>query len=127
MDDPVTFARQLRRRQTPAERKFWAILHPWRIGGLHWRRQSPIGPYVVDFICKSQKLIVEIDGETHYLEAGPAHDQRRTAFLETRRCRVVRFTNHEVMDNPEGVFTMLTEILGPPAPEPKTPPPNLPL
>ncbi|SMQ85563.1 Very-short-patch-repair endonuclease [Devosia lucknowensis] len=117
MDGPVTFARKLRREQTPPERKFWAILHPWREAGLHWRRQAPIGPYVVDFVCKGKKLIVEIDGDTHYSEAGLAHDERRTAFLEGRGYRVLRFTNGEV-SSPEGVFLVLCGVLGEPdAPE----------
>lgn len=59
MDDPVTFARKLRRQQTPAERRFWALLHPWRSAGMHWRRQAPVGPYVVDFVCKAQKLTIQ--------------------------------------------------------------------
>lgn len=112
MDDPVTFARKLRREQTPPERKFWAILHPWRDAGLHWRRQAPIGPYVVDFVCKAQKLIVEIDGDTHYSDAGLTHDVARTAYLEQRGYRVLRFTNGEVMGSPEGVFTVLSGVLG---------------
>ena len=114
MDDPVTFARKLRREQTPPERKFWAILHPWREAGLHWRRQAPIGPYVVDFVCKREKLIVEVDGDTHYSDSGLAHDLTRTAFLEGRGYRVLRFTNGEVISNPEGVFAVLSGILGEP-------------
>jgi very-short-patch-repair endonuclease len=52
MDDPITFARKLRREQTPAERRFWRLLQPWRERGWHWRRQAPIGPYVADFVYK---------------------------------------------------------------------------
>ena len=114
MDDPVTFARKLRREQTAPERRFWAILEPWRDAGLHWRRQAPIGPYVVDFVCKPAKLIVEIDGDTHYTDAGITHDTQRSAFLESRRFRVLRFTNAEVMDNADGVFAVLSGILGEP-------------
>ena len=70
VDNPVSFARKLRREQTPAERRFWALLHPWRDAGQHWRRQAPIGPYIADFACKRLKLIIEIDGDTHYSGAG---------------------------------------------------------
>jgi very-short-patch-repair endonuclease len=122
MDDPVTFARKLRREQTPPERRFWALLYPWRDAGLHWRRQAPVGPYVVDFVCKAQKLIVEIDGDTHYSDAGLAHDARRTAFLEGRGYRVLRFTNGEVMGSPEGVFMVLSGVLGEPGDLPKSTP-----
>jgi very-short-patch-repair endonuclease len=58
MDDPITFARKLRREQTPAERRFWRLLEPWRVSGHHFRRQAPIGPYVVDFVSKRGKLIL---------------------------------------------------------------------
>ena len=121
MDDAVTFAQKLRREQTAPERRFWAILHPWRKVGLHWRRQAPIGPYVVDFVCKRSKLIVEIDGDTHYSDDGIAHDARRTAFLESRRFRVLRFTNLDVMKNPDGVFAALSAILGEPGSHKSTP------
>ena len=117
MADSVTFARKLRREQTLPERRFWALTLPWRDAGLHWRRQSPIGPYVVDFVCKSQKLVVEIDGETHFSEAGLAHDAQRTAYLAERGYRVLRFTNDYVMQRGEGVFTILTEALGEPGSE----------
>lgn len=62
MDKQISFARRLRRDQTPAERRFWAVLQPWRDAGWHWRRQAPIGAFVVDFACKRAKVIVEIDG-----------------------------------------------------------------
>ena len=117
MADSVTFARKLRREQTLPERRFWALTLPWRDAGLHWRRQSPIGPYVVDFVCKGRKLVVESDGETHFSEAGLAHDARRTAFLAERGYRVLRFTNDDVMQRGEGVFTLLTETLGEPVRE----------
>ncbi len=114
MDDPVTFARRLRREQTPAERRFWALLHPWRNRGQHWRRQALIGPYVVDFVCKREKLIVEIDGETHFSAAGVVHDRQRTAYMEQRGYRIVRFTNAEVMGEAEGVFAVMVGLLGAP-------------
>jgi very-short-patch-repair endonuclease len=114
MADPVTFARKLRREQTLPERRFWALILPWRDAGLHWRRQAPIGPYVVDFVCKRAKLIVEIDGETHFSETGVEHDARRTAHLAERGYRVLRFTNDDVMQRGEGVFALLTQALGEP-------------
>ncbi|WP_375598624.1 endonuclease domain-containing protein [Devosia sp. Naph2] len=117
MADPVTFARKLRREQTLPERRFWALLRAWRDAGLHWRRQAPIGPYVVDFVCKSRKLIVEIDGDTHYSDTGVAHDAQRTAYLAGRGYRVLRFTNADVMQRGEGVFAVLMEVLGDPVDE----------
>ncbi|GEM_PF-1201969 len=90
MVDPVTFARKSRREQTLPERRFWALTLAWRDAGLHWRRQSPIGPYVVDFVCKGKRLIVEIDGETHFSESGLDHDAQRTAYLAERGYRMLR-------------------------------------
>lgn len=117
MADPVAFARQLRREQTLPERRFWALTLPWRDAGQHWRRQAPIGPYVVDFVCKSKKLVVEIDGDTHFSEVGAAHDAQRTAYLAGRGYRVLRFTNADVMQRGEGVFAVLAEVLGQPGSE----------
>ena len=117
MADPVTFARKLRREQTLPERRFWALTLAWRDAGLHWRRQAPIGPYVVDFVCKSKKLIVEIDGETHFSDSAMAHDAQRTNYLAERGYRVLRFTNDDVTQRGEGVFTILTEALGEPGSE----------
>ncbi|WIJ26290.1 endonuclease domain-containing protein [Devosia sp. RR2S18] len=116
MDDPVSFARRLRGEQTPAERRFWALLHPFRAGGWHWRRQAPIGPYVVDFVCKRALLVVEIDGDSHYGAEGIAHDARRTAYLARLGYRVQRFTNLDVLDNEDGVFNTVRGILGEPEP-----------
>src|SRR5690606_38711800 len=122
MEDPIGFARRLRREQTPAERRFWALIHPWRDTagplGWHWRRQAPVGPYVVDFICKRIGLVVEIDGDSHYDAAGIAHDARRTAFLAGLGYRVLRFTNDDVMDNADGVFEVMLGVLGEPGKEP---------
>jgi very-short-patch-repair endonuclease len=84
MDDPISFARRLRRDQTAAERRFWAPILPWRDSGWHWRRQAPVGPYVVGFVCKRIKLVVEIDGDSHYDAAGMAYDARRTDYLAGR-------------------------------------------
>jgi very-short-patch-repair endonuclease len=114
MEEPVAFARRLRREQTMAERVFWGLLLPWRERGLHWRRQAPIGPYVADFVCKRLKLVIEIDGDSHYDAAGIAHDARRTAFLNARNYRVLRFTNDDVLDNADGVFTVMLGVLGEP-------------
>jgi very-short-patch-repair endonuclease len=120
MEDPITFARKLRREQTTAERRFWALLHPWRAHGQHWRRQAPIGPFVVDFIFKRGKLIVEIDGDSHYSDEGIARDERRTSYLERLGYRIQRFTNGDISDNLEGVVEVMRALLG----EPWDSPPN---
>lgn len=69
---------------------------------------------MVDFVCKRIKLVVEIDGDSHFSDAGMAHDARRTEYLAGRGYRVLRFTNAEVIGNAEGVFEVLRGVLGDP-------------
>ena len=104
-------ARHLRRNFTPAEASFWILLHPLRQSGWHFRRQAPIGPYIVDFACKRSRLIVEIDGDSHYTDPGIARDTIRSAYLASRGYRILRFTNHDVLANPDGVFETVTTVL----------------
>ena len=87
-------ARDLRREQTPAERKLWARLRRKQFYGLKFRRQHPIGPFIVDFCCVAHKLIVEIDGPSH--NAQLEYDEARTARLEEQGYKVVRYTNEQV-------------------------------
>jgi len=89
-------ARQLRRAATPPEQILWSVLRGRRLGGLKFRRQDPIGPFVVDFCCRDQKLIVELDGMSH--EDKAEYDRRRTQWLEQQGYRVIRVTNADVND-----------------------------
>jgi very-short-patch-repair endonuclease len=76
-------ARQLRRELTPAERKLWARLRYRQLEGLHFRKQHPVGRFIVDFFCAKAKLIIEIDGDTHAEPDQAEYDQARTIWLET--------------------------------------------
>jgi len=102
-------ARNLRHNQTEAEKRLWRYLRNRQISGAKFRRQVPKGPYVVDFLCAAARLIVELDGGQHadQLEA----DERRTVFLQSAGYRVVRFWNNEVLQNMEGVLTVIEEAL----------------
>ncbi|WP_332701009.1 endonuclease domain-containing protein [Devosia sp.] len=100
----TSLARKLRLEQTPAERRFWTIIESYRTDGWHFRRQAPIGPYIVDFACKQARLVFAIDGDSHYSDAGIAVDTGRAAYLKGRGYQVIRFTNLDVMTNPEGVW-----------------------
>ncbi|HEX3672774.1 MAG TPA: DUF559 domain-containing protein [Rhizomicrobium sp.] len=91
-------ARELRNNSTKAERWLWKILGPLRTEGIRFRRQQPIGPYIVDFCCPALKLIVELDGSQHYQPDAVVHDQERTRWLEERRYTVLRFENKNVME-----------------------------
>ncbi len=94
-------ARRLRRQSTDAERTLWRLLRNRQLGGHKFRRQSPIGSYIVDFFCLERKLVIEIDGGKHQLRAQA--DQERTQWLEERGYRVIRFWNNQVLAEPEAV------------------------
>jgi very-short-patch-repair endonuclease len=101
-------ARQMRRDPTEAERRMWRILRDRRLGSLKFRRQEPIGPYIVDFVCFERKLIIELDGSQH---AENAHDAQRDTWFTSRGFTVLRFWNSEVLDNPRGVqYTVATRF-----------------
>lgn len=103
-------ARRLRREMTDAERRLWYALRDRRFAGWKFRRQETIGPFIVDFVCMAARLIVEVDGGQHSEEA----DADRTAVLEARGFRMIRFWNNEVLGNLNGVMIRLAEALGPP-------------
>lgn len=102
------FARELRRNQTEAEKAFWQAVRNRQLNGLKFRRQVPLGRYIVDFACFENKLIIELDGGQH-ADAIP-YDEARTTWLEAQGFRVVRFWNNDVMSNMEGVLVRLVEL-----------------
>lgn len=99
-------ARKLRRASTDAELKLWHHLRNRNLIGQKFRRQHPLPPYIVDFVCIESKLIVELDGGQHLEQV--SRDDKRTAFLETLGFRVIRFWNDDVLLEPDLV---LEEIL----------------
>ena len=107
-------AKALRQRQTDAEGLLWHYLRKKQLGGYKFRRQQPIGPYIVDFACMPEKLLVELDGGQHAERA--AHDERRDAFLRSKGVRVLRFWNNEVFENRFGVLERVYEALPSPPP-----------
>jgi len=99
-----TRARVLRRELTKAERIIWYGLRADRLEGAGFRRQTPIGPYIVDFASHAAKLIIEIDGGQHFEEKQEVRDKRRDAFLAGKGFRVLRFNNLDVLTNRVGVL-----------------------
>lgn len=93
-------ARGLRKRQTDAESKPWYFLRAGRLDGFKFRRQHPLPPYVVDFFCESAKLVVEADGSQHHESA----DASRDSSLSLRGYLVLRFWDHEVLQQTEAVL-----------------------
>ena len=102
-------ARELRRRQTDAERILWTNLRGKRLQGLKFRRQQPLGPYVVDFLSFEQRLVVEVDGGHHDQPGVRAKDDERELWLESNGYRVLRFWNNEVLGNLEGVLAQISQ------------------
>jgi very-short-patch-repair endonuclease len=103
-------ARELRRDSTHPERLLWSALRGRRFAGVKFRRQVPIGSYVVDFLCEEKSLVVEIDGSTH--EGREAYDAQRTTFLKRQGLRAVRVSNDEVLNNLEGVVWLIAREMG---------------
>ena len=104
--DTLIRARALRRRLTNAETVLWSRLRHG-IGGMRFRRQHPIGPYIADFACIRARLVVEVDGATHSSVAERRHDARREAFLHSRSWQIVRVTNDEVYHSLDAVLEFI--------------------
>ena len=97
-------ARSLRRNMTDAERRLWRELKGLKQLGFHFRRQVPIDPYIVDFMCFSRRLIIEVDGGQHNWDVNQKRDAIRDGFLNEENFRVLRFWNNDVLQNTEGVM-----------------------
>ena len=104
-------AKALRTHQTDAENRLWYQLRAHRFMGLKFKRQKPVGRYIVDFMCAKQKLIIEIDGGQHTEEL--EYDQQRDAWLRSQGYTVLRFWNNDVMQHLEGVLEQIRNTLSP--------------
>ena len=102
-------ARRLRKNLTDAEQLLWRRLRRKQIAGHRFRRQAPIGPYVVDFVCHDRKIVIELDGGQHADQV--EQDARRDKLLAEQGFRVLRFWNNEVFENLDGVVIRITELL----------------
>ena len=107
---PVTRARRLRRDSTVPERILWSYLRAGRLGGLKFRRQHAIKPFIVDFFCHDASLVIELDGETHVGRV--EEDEARTRWLEGRGVHVIRFTNDDVLNHIEAVVNAIAKAAG---------------
>jgi very-short-patch-repair endonuclease len=103
-------ARSFRSNQTATERKLWSLLRARRLGALKFRRQVPIGPYTVDFLCLRHRLVVEADGPFHTAEA----DAKRDAWLGSQGFRVLRFTNGQINAPDQVLGAILAAVEAPP-------------
>lgn len=114
-------ARALRRNSTDAERILWSELRAGRLNGVNFRRQVPIENYIADFICYAAKLVIELDGGGHFSDEGERADARRSAAIEAKGFKVLRFSNLDVMTNRGGVLETIATTVAERAPTPTLP------
>ena len=107
-------ARQLRQEQTPAEAKLWQALRDRRFKDYKFRRQHPIGRFIIDFFCPELSFVIEVDGAVHRNQDQVCRDEERTAMLQNMVYRVYRLTNEQVETNLsaalDGLYQMLSEV-----------------
>jgi very-short-patch-repair endonuclease len=104
-------ARLLRRESPHAERRLWRGLRGRRLADFKFARQEPIGPFFADFVCRAQRLVIEVDGATHANEDEMRYDQMRAAWLRGQGYCVLRLGNMDVYENLEGVVEAIYAAL----------------
>jgi very-short-patch-repair endonuclease len=110
MTRPATSRAQiLRTEPTPAERMAWQILRDRRLQGIKFRRQSPIGIFIVDFHCRELNLVIELDGKIHEGPRQSAHDENRDSYLRSLGCTILRFSNREIFADREILVSKILE------------------
>jgi len=107
--EPTHRSRELRNNATPAERRLWQHIRNRQLAGTRFNRQVPIGPFICDFAARTAKIIIELDGGQHGSRI--IEDEWRTRFLTGRGYRVLRFWNNDVLENLEGVLTVIEQAL----------------
>jgi very-short-patch-repair endonuclease len=116
-------ARVLRKNMTDAERLLWRHLRNRQLNGWKFRRQHPIGPFIVDFVCLDKKLIIEVDGGQHAKNFW--RDSKRSDYLNDKGYRVLRFWNGEVLQESESVLQAILKALSEDTPSPQPSPPQV--
>ena len=113
MNNKTILARNLRKNATIQERRLWNLLKNRKFYNLKFKRQQPVGEYIVDFICKEAKIIIEVDGGQHNANDNVHLDKERTNYLENLGYKVIRFWNNEIYENIEGVLLKIKEEINP--------------
>ena len=109
LDRTRVFAKESRRSMTDAEKILWRKLRAGRFHGYKFRRQVPLGPYIADFFYREKLLIIELDGSGHAEQI--LHDEERESYFLRHHIYVIRFWNHEVLENLDGVLETIADIL----------------
>ncbi len=112
----IKYARELRKNSTPQERKLWSFLKSSKFYGFKFRRQFPIGDFIVDLCCVKAKLVIELDGGQHSDKESKDYDKARSDYLNKESYRVLRFWNNDIDKNSEGVGEKIYEMLMNPHP-----------
>ena len=110
-DTLTTHAKELRRNQTDCERVLWNKLRNRQFLNLKFRRQHIIDHYIIDFICLEKKLIIELDGGQHNTPENKAYDEKRSQHLKDKGYRVLRFWNHDVLQQTDSVFERIRMLI----------------
>jgi very-short-patch-repair endonuclease len=113
--DIQNYSKTLRKQLTDSERVLWRHLRAKQLNGLKFRRQEPIGSYVVDFVCYKKRLIIEIDGSQHAKEDNKENDIRRDNWFQHQGFQVLRFWNNDVLHNIQGVLEIIMKNDTPPS------------
>jgi len=103
--------KELRNNATSAEKLLWSMLQHSNLGGYKFRRQHSVGVYVLDFYCSSEKLAIELDGDSHFTDEAAEYDRQRTAYLNALNIEVLRFLNTDVYDNLDAVGERILRAL----------------
>ncbi len=118
----IDVCRKLRKSQTDAEKKLWTILRNRQLAGVKFRRQFPIGGYILDFYCAEYGFGIEADGGHHYQDEGRQQDEIRTRELKKLGVEIIRFSDREVLTNIDGVYEIVQKTIekkrgNPPSPQ----------
>jgi very-short-patch-repair endonuclease len=105
-------ARELRKKQTLAEDMLWELLRRKQLLGLKFRRQQQLGPFIADFYCHEARLVIEVDGGIHSRPEQTDRDENRDVYLQENHLRVLRFSNRQVIEQPESVLRQIAKASG---------------
>ncbi|HET9160434.1 MAG TPA: DUF559 domain-containing protein [Caulobacteraceae bacterium] len=111
----IARARTIRRHMSPPEARLWDLLRSEPFADFHFRRQVPLGPYYADFASHRVRLVIEVDGASHWTDDAIAHDRHRTAFIQSQGYRVIRFTTTDVLGRISEVAASIGVYLNPDA------------
>ena len=109
--DNIEKCRIMRRNQTDAEMKLWSVLRNRQLSGVKFRRQFPVGKYILDFYAPEYNLAIEADGGQHYHQTGKMNDEVRSKELKAHGIQVLRFSNRDILNNIGGVCEMICEAV----------------